>query len=327
MATAQAAPVAPIAATASVSTTPVLRLVAVGEPVVQPLIAQWFSIVPQIDRYNGWPLYWDASNRPPDAKSWVTHPAITQQKAGKLVVELSLAPGATLDAQPRQGWDVPVIAKASSTPRTLTEVLRLTGQVATTAHVPARPPRVLEHDVLDAERGTRLVPSISSAGVLWVPRPAVGYVVVEYEASMVTLEAEFGITTAPWTPETRERVLEDLVFTGKAENTPPLMIRVQVRDPETRKTQSEMVQANMALLGYQNYFGGSEGDQRDAAEDDTAGADELVYTETGRTVQRVRVQSSQDASVWVDVDVASQVVMQREGGSGQRVVFNYTVPA
>lgn len=326
MATAPAAPVAPIAATASVSTTPVLRLVAVGEPVVQPLTVQWWGQVPWIDTHSGWPLWWPESERPAKAKDWM-RPAIHQKKAGKLVVELSLAPGATLDAQPRQGWDVPVIAKASSTPRTLTEVLRLTGQVATTAHVPASPPRVLEHDVLDAERGTRLVPSISSAGVLWVPRPAVGYVVVEYEASMVTLEAEFGITTAPWTPETRQRVLQDLVFAGKAEDTPPLMIRVQVRDPETRKTQSEMVQANMALLGLQNNFGGAEGDQRDAAEEDATGGDELVYTETGRTVQRVRVQSSQDASVWVDVDVASQVVMQRDGGSGQRVVFNYTVPA
>ena len=319
MATAQAAP---IAATASVSTTPVLRLVAVGEPVVQPLTVQWWGLVPWIDDHNGWPLWW--SDRPANAKDWV-RPAISQKKAGKLVVELSLAPGAQLDAQPRQGWDVPVIAKASSTLRTLTEVLRVQGQVATTAHVPARPPSVLEHDVLDAERGTRLVPSISSAGVLWLPRPAVGYVVVEYEARMVSLEAEFDIGTAPWTPETRQRVLRDLVFAGKAEDTPPLMIRVQVRDPKTRKTQSEMVQANMALLGLQNNFGGSDGDQRDAAEDDTAGADELVYTETGRTVQRVRVQSSQDASVWVDVDVASQVVMQRDGGSGQRVVFNYAV--
>lgn len=322
MATAQAAPVAPIAATASVSTTPVLRLVAVGEPVVQPLTVQWWGQVPWIDTHSGWPLWWPESERPAKAKDWM-RPAIHQKKAGKLVVELSLAPGATLDARPRQGWDVPVIAKASSTPRTLTEVLRLTGQVATTAHVPASPPRVLEHDVLDAERGTRLVPSISSAGVLWVPRPAVGYVVVEYEASMVTLEAEFGITTTPWTPETRQRVLQDLVFAGKAEDTPPLMIRVQVRDPKTRKTQSEMVQANMALLGLQNNFGGSDGDQRDATEDDTTG--ELVYTETWRTVQTVRVESEQTPGVWVDVDVASQVVMQREGGSGQRVVFNYAV--
>lgn len=234
MATAPAAPVAPIAATASVSTTPVLRLVAVGEPVVQPLTVQWWGQVPWIDTHSGWPLWWPESERPAKAKDWM-RPAIHQKKAGKLVVELSLAPGATLDAQPRQGWDVPVIAKASSTPRTLTEVLRVQGQVATTAHVPASTPRILEHDVLDAERGTRLVPSISSAGVLWVPRPAVGYVVVEYEASMVTLEAEFGITTAPWTPETRQRVLQDLVFAGKAEDTPPLMIRVQVRDPRPAK--------------------------------------------------------------------------------------------
>lgn len=348
MATAPAAPVAPIAATASVSTTPVLRLVAVGEPVVRPLAVQWWNQVPWIDRHNGWPLYWGADDRPANAKSWVTNPAVTQKMAGKLVVELSLAPGATLDAQPRQGWDVPVVAKASSTLRTLTEVLRVQGQVATTAHVPASTPRILEHDVLDAERGTRLVPSMSSSGILWLPRPAVGYVVVEYSARMVTLEAEFGITTAPWTAEIRERVLGALIFEKDgidyakppaygfwllppddertlSDGTPMLMLKLDVRDPETRKTQSEIVASPMKLTGSQNYFGPPQGNQRDAPRDDAAEPDELVYTEIGRTVQQVRVESQQTPGVWVDVDVASQIVMSRDGGS-QLMVLNFEVP-
>jgi hypothetical protein len=318
MATAQNAP---LGAVAIVSTTPVLRLVAVGEPKVEPLVVRWWGMVPWVDKHSGWPLYWAPEDKPANAKDFVQNPAVTQQAPGRLRVDVSLAPGATLDAQPRTGWDVPVKVVASEV-KTLTEVLRITGQVATTAHVPHNAPRVVEHDVLDAERGTRLVPSVSGSGVLWLARPAVGYVVVAYEARLLTLEAEFGMTTAPWSPEARERVLGDLVFSGKSEDTPALMLRIEVRDPVTRKTQSEMVQANMVLTGVQNQFGGEVRDPQETEEDSA----EVVYTETGRTVQRVRVQSSQDASVWVDVDVASQVVMQRQGSS-QRVVFNYTVPA
>lgn len=319
MATAQNAP---LGATASVSTTPVLRLVAVGEPVVQPLAVRWWGLVPWIDANNGWPLWWAPADKPANAKDFVNNPAVTQQAPGRLRVDVSLAPGALLDAQPRAGWDVPVKVVASEV-KTLTEVLRISGQVATTAHVPLALPRVAEHDVLDAQRGTRLVPSVSAAGVVWVPRPAVGYVVVEYSAKVLTLEAEFSMTTAPWSPQTRERVLRELVFAKQVQDPPMLLLRLDVRDPKTRKAQSEMVQADMALVGVQHNFGGAPGDQRDPVADEGG---EVVYTETGRTVQRVRVQSQQDASVWVDVDVASQVVMQREGGSGQRVVFNYTVP-
>ncbi|MDP3926150.1 MAG: hypothetical protein U1E02_45065 [Hydrogenophaga sp.] len=321
MATAQNAP---LGAVAIVSTTPVLRLVAVGEPVVQPLAVRWWGLVPWIDTHSGWPLWWPADEKPANAKDFVQNPAVTQQAPGRLRVDVSLAPGATLDAQPRTGWDVPVKVVASEV-KTLTEVLRITGQVATTAHVPHTAPRVVEHDVLDAERGTRLVPSVSSSGVLWVARPAVGYVVVEYEARLLTLEAEFGMTTAPWSPEARQRVLSELVFAGQVQEPPALLLRLDVRDPVTRKTRSEMVQAAMALVGVQNNFGSVVGNQRDPVSGDSTEPDELVYAEIGRTVQAVRVESQQTPGVWVDVDVASRVVMQREGSS-QLLVLNFEVP-
>lgn len=310
---------APVVATAEVSTTPVLRLLVVGVPAVVPLVAQWWGIKPWIDDKKGLPLYWPAPAQPPPPVPLGVAKAssVSQRSEGTFQVEVSLAPGVQLEATPRAGWNVPVKTMSTEV-RTLTEVVHFQGQVAMTAHVPQKMPEIVEHDVLDAQTGAALVPSVSSSGVVAVARAAVGYVIVVYEAQVVTLEAAFGLVSAPWNDATRERVLRELVFSGEAREVPLLMLQVKGYDPELRKTQSEMVQTNMALMGFLHQFGGTN------FEEDEDDAQEQAYTETGRTTQTVRVTSKTDATAWIDVEVASQVVMTK--GDGQTMVLNFKVP-
>lgn len=319
----------PVTATAVVSTTPVVRLMAVAKPTVVPMVVQHWGIRPWIDDRDGLPLYWsvDTQTLQPVSLQPVAAKAssVTQRSEGVFRVEVSLAPGVTLEATPRGGWNVPVVTLSTGV-RQVREVVRLQGQVAMTAQVPMAAPVVSEHDVLDAQTGAVLVPSVSAAGVVWVARAGVGYVVVTYETTVVALIANFGIESSPWTNEVRERMLHELVFAGEVGEAPLLMLRIEARDPVTKKTQSEAVQESMVLSCFVHQFGASPaGDKVDEVDD----SKDMVYMETSRKTKPVRVTSTSDPTLWVNVDVATQIVMAQEattGGQTKTLTLNFKAP-
>ena len=291
------------------------RMIAIGQTKVTPLSLMMYGFDAWLDIQLGIPLWWDVNNRPPGLPEEKESPSVWQHQAGKLTVEVSSYPGAMLEAMTLAGWNAPVLVVSTMT-KEITDVLRFSGQVAMTSHIPKLPPRIVEQQLIDAETGEQLTAKISDSGVASTKRPAVGYAIVQYWAVITTLEVEFGIDNAPWSTEMRERVLKELVLSNRMTDPPSLLLRVVATDPETGKSQSEIVQDRLdAVLG-QIIFGVTlakltEDDSEDDSEDSQQQGD--VYNEVSRSTTPVRVYSSQDSSVWVNLNVANQIVFKKEG--------------